>query len=642
MGVRGIARILAPRRRGVLYVERLRIEPRRRLAAAATGTRSVAVILVNFQDDTSQPWTKAQIESTMFTSPSSVAAYYAEQSFGQLTVTGTVFDWVTIPYSKASCDYFGWYVAAVSTVGVSNVASHTNVMLVFPQTSACGWAGLASLGGGYSWINGATTLRTMAHELGHNLGVDHARTWTCTDGGVRVWLSASCSLHSEYGDPFSIMGAATTRHFNGLHKEQLGWIPDASRLTVTSTGTFTVEALGASAAGVQSLRIPRSSTEHLFVDLRQAGGPFETYAGGSPAVSGVMVRLGAAAGFDWDSRLLDTTPSTATYDDAALLPGRTVTDPVSGIAVTAVSLDASGATVTVTVPADATPPSAPASSLAWVLPDGSVQLSWAASTDDRGVDHYRIFRDGVQVATTAGTFVTDTSVAGGGTFTYAVVAVDAAGNASGQSPLSVVTVADTQAPTAPGAVTATVVETGNGRAVRLAWPAGSDNVAVSGYLVRRDGADLGQVAELGLLDAAPTPGEHAYAVLTLDGAGNRSQPASVTVTVPRPDEPLPGAPAAGGPEDARPDTSAPGAPRGLVARALGRLRFELRWRPAGDGTRVARYLVVRNGKVIARTRELRIRLRLARRSRPVVSVLAVDTAGNVGRAASVRLAARRA
>jgi hypothetical protein len=45
MGVRGIARILAPRRRGVLYVERLRIEPRRRLAAAATGTRSVAVIL---------------------------------------------------------------------------------------------------------------------------------------------------------------------------------------------------------------------------------------------------------------------------------------------------------------------------------------------------------------------------------------------------------------------------------------------------------------------------------------------------------------------------------------------------------------------------------------------------------------------
>ena len=72
--------------------------------------------------------------------------------------------------------------------------------------TACGWAGLAEMPGRQFWLNGDVSTRVFAHELGHNMGVHHAGSLTCTAGGVAVQMSSDCSF-DEYGDPFDVMGS---------------------------------------------------------------------------------------------------------------------------------------------------------------------------------------------------------------------------------------------------------------------------------------------------------------------------------------------------------------------------------------------------------------------------------------------------
>jgi hypothetical protein len=77
-----------------------------------------------------------------------------------------------------------------------------------------------------------------------------------------------------------------------------------------------------------------------------------------------------------------------------------------------------------------TPPSVPTDLAATVSTD-AVALAWNASSDEgSGVAGYEVWRDGAPLDTTASTTLTDTSVTGGTTYTYAVRAFDADGNAS--------------------------------------------------------------------------------------------------------------------------------------------------------------------------------------------------------------------
>jgi chitinase len=57
-----------------------------------------------------------------------------------------------------------------------------------------------------------------------------------------------------------------------------------------------------------------------------------------------------------------------------------------------------------------------------------VALTWVAATDNVKVAGYRITRNGALLTTVAGTSFTDSAVAGGATYRYAVTAIDAAGN----------------------------------------------------------------------------------------------------------------------------------------------------------------------------------------------------------------------
>jgi acetylxylan esterase len=105
--------------------------------------------------------------------------------------------------------------------------------------------------------------------------------------------------------------------------------------------------------------------------------------------------------------------------------------PQAGMAAVAVhffGLDSGGGTG-----GDTTAPSVPANLAASGVTSSSVSLSWSASTDNVGVAGYRVFRNGVQVGTAAGTTFTDSGLTASTQYTYKVAAFDAAGNVSAQS-----------------------------------------------------------------------------------------------------------------------------------------------------------------------------------------------------------------
>jgi glucose/arabinose dehydrogenase len=180
--------------------------------------------------------------------------------------------------------------------------------------------------------------------------------------------------------------------------------------------------------------------------------------------------------------------------------------------------------------ADTVAPTVPGNPRATELTCTSVRLSWSASTDNVGVAFYDIYHDGQQMtsvpATSLSTVLTVTPGARWGLY---VNARDAAGNVSQASATVPIAVpqcqADTQPPTTPTDLTATAT----GTTVSLRWNAATDNVAVSGYEITRDGASVGSVTggATTFTDSALAPGtRYEYRVVARDAQGNRSTPSA--------------------------------------------------------------------------------------------------------------------
>ena len=129
---------------------------------------------------------------------------------------------------------------------------------------------------------------------------------------------------------------------------------------------------------------------------------------------------------------------------------------------------------------DTSAPSVPGGVAAQVV-SGGVQVSWSASSDDRGVAGYRVVRDGAVIAdAVAGTSYLDAAVVAGTTYAYQVRALDAAGNVSAASaPVSVTTPA-----TPPGLVYAESWSAADG----AGWPAAWATQAVQGLVDVQSGA----------------------------------------------------------------------------------------------------------------------------------------------------------
>lgn len=92
---------------------------------------------------------------------------------------------------------------------------------------------------------------------------------------------------------------------------------------------------------------------------------------------------------------------------------------------------------------DTTSPGAPTDLTVTSNTATQIDLSWTSATDNVGVTNYDIYRDGELLASTAAvTSYTDKSVVSGDTYRYQISARDAAGNVSGLSSTTTVTVSE--------------------------------------------------------------------------------------------------------------------------------------------------------------------------------------------------------
>jgi fibronectin type 3 domain-containing protein len=271
-------------------------------------------------------------------------------------------------------------------------------------------------------------------------------------------------------------------------------------------------------------------------------------------------------------------------------------------------------TVTVDNP-DVTPPSVPTQVTATAQTSHSVQVNWAASTDEVGVTAYRVYRDGTPIATVSagdGTQYLDTGLTDATTYEYTVDAVDAAGNASAASDPADATTPDETPPSDPTGLSATPT---GARDVTLSWQPAQDNVGVAGYDVYRDGAYLAAVTSATSYDDSTVSdaSSYTYSVTAFDQAGNTS----------------------GGAESASvslPDATPPSAPAGLTAAATDAHTIALNWQAATDNVAVAGYEIYRDGAPADYVTDGTgyVDSGLADASTHTYAVTAVDAAGNAG------------
>lgn len=366
-------------------------------APAEEGARKVAVLMVNFATDTRQPYSQAEARSQVFTATNSASAFYQEESYGQVSLTGKlrsdgdVFGWFTLSGATAGCPVDDWEDEADQAAldaGV-DLSGYQDIVYVFPHQSTCPWAGIAVLGGARANINGDLRSPVIAHELGHNMGLQHAGSWTCTSGGVRVQISKTCTI-SEYGDPFDTMGSIGYRHNSGWNLAKLGILGPENVETITTSGTYVLRAALAPTSEPTVLRLPRarppngSVSSWYYLEIRQTGGIFENVSDAS--TTGVSIRA-TAEGQSPETLLLDANPATSTFADAPLKVGETF----DGGPVQIKTLSAGGGHATVEVEVDTEPPSRP--ELEATVSAEGVQLNWVSS-DNVGVETYFVYRDG--------------------------------------------------------------------------------------------------------------------------------------------------------------------------------------------------------------------------------------------------------
>lgn len=305
-----------------------------------TGEQKTAVILVNFQDNNSQPISASDANSLVFTT---VNNFYKENSYQQAWFTGAVYGWYTIAASQTSCDTGNIATLADQAAAAAGVdlSVYRSRVYFFPRSSSCGWDGLsAGSGPGRVWINGKFELGNVGHELGHNMSLAHAHSWDCDTSA----LASNC-VYGDYGDLADIMGNASgAGHLNAFQKESLGWlntsgVPPIS--TISSSGSYSIDAMEPAGTAPKALKILKSTDPTTgkrtwyYVEYRQPQGADLAFSY-FPGLYGIQIRVGTEGSVD-SSFLLDMTPqSLATgYDlrDSALPLGQTYTDSAAGVTI---------------------------------------------------------------------------------------------------------------------------------------------------------------------------------------------------------------------------------------------------------------------------------------------------------------------
>lgn len=380
-------------------------------SCSATGVQNVAVLLVTFPGVTLPAnVTTASLQDIFFatnTPGPSLDGFLRDASYGQTSATGNVFGPFTLPGTYGSCTDVSGAVLndaiAAAVAGGVNLQSYSRIALVFPDTLGCGWAGFGGSSCSVSSSSGnfnasvaylvanyvgdrAQAVSLASHELGHNLGLLHSGAVNA--GSQALGPLAAPGDLSDMGDYWSSMGATVLGTYPAPQKsEVLGWLKPSSYLTVQSSGTYTLQPLETSPAGLQALKIQRGTGNNawLWVEYRQ---PIDSYDSTliHQVFSGALIHYEDSTTVVGHSYLPNFTPTDATGNSPALAAGQSWSDPYSNLAISVQSATSTGLTVSVSygsTPCSSSAPSVVASPLnPSIYPGQTANYSVAVTNND--------------------------------------------------------------------------------------------------------------------------------------------------------------------------------------------------------------------------------------------------------------------
>jgi hypothetical protein len=364
-------------------------------APSTTGPNTLLYMIARFSDQSSEPIDEATVLSQMGV----VSNFWMNGSGGVVYIHGLVHATqavdivhITLPqpssYGATYNNNFAQLLTdarnAASAQGF-NYASY-NLDVTVTSNSGFSYAGRSYVGSqGSHWVAGYTSLRTAGHELGHNLGLNHANYWR-TDSTLPFGADSNPGGYVadysngewvEYGHYFSVMSAqfggewddATKPIYNAVEKVQLGWLSGSQVRYVTNTGTYRLFRLDArtTVGTPRGIRIETPATDYTsyarryWLQYRYA--PWNTAQ--SWYQNGVQVDVAAPSYGSDGSIELDMTPysndqSGSFFDannkpggwwtidnsdklDGALIVGRTYDDVNAGIHITPLATGNNGA-----------------------------------------------------------------------------------------------------------------------------------------------------------------------------------------------------------------------------------------------------------------------------------------------------------
>jgi Immunoglobulin domain/Bacterial Ig domain/PKD domain/Carboxypeptidase regulatory-like domain/Metallo-peptidase family M12B Reprolysin-like len=293
------------------------------------GNKQLLYVIVQYSDQSSPPTSRSTAESAL----SQVNQYYQIQSYQQTSVTGTVTDPIIL--SESSNYYMSvgaaqLYNDAVAAARLAGWDADAYDFVFIRHVGGPGGLGTALVGQKGAWVQ-SDNWTVIAHELGHNYGLNHANAWrpsTSSPYGPGDTV--------EYADPFDLMGP-NRGSFNTYEKSVLHWLPDTARMVITNSRIIRLHAFDVSTLvsnQIYSLQISKDTRDY-WLDYR---GEFKTGPYAPFTLNGLQVRWAQWSQSRGGSTLLDTTPGSARqFDDGPLALGHTYSDWEAGIHVTVVA-----------------------------------------------------------------------------------------------------------------------------------------------------------------------------------------------------------------------------------------------------------------------------------------------------------------
>src|SRR5262245_942872 len=334
-------------------------------------TRTVAFVMVDYGSGVNVTKTAAETFMFSMTNPGptlgigssdlSVLQFYDETSFGLFNVSGAVEGPLSWTGGAACNGSGGSQLASMLRPMLSTTYGH-NIWYYGSKQSACeyGWGSLGNWNAPSSnvWFNGALFDGAITHEIGHNLGYQHASSIRCS--GTPLANDPLTCTTTEYGSEISIMGNLANGHMMALEKWYAGWFKGCNGVRVRQSGTFNLLPIESPCGGgVQALQIPMPVTTRQFDPAQTTTAPIKYYyleyrngtgldTGMTPAVH-VVASDDIAAPNKVCARSvhLDMVPSNSRQN--GMTAGQSFTDPAGGVTFSVTSLAPAGAVVSVTI-----------------------------------------------------------------------------------------------------------------------------------------------------------------------------------------------------------------------------------------------------------------------------------------------------